>query len=191
MVRTSSKAPCGGQGDGASFAARAARSLRLRALAAALCLSSAATAACAAERATPSGLPVPRYVVLKFDKVNARAGPGDDHRLIWVYRAKGLPVQVVAETVEWRRVCDPQGHLAWVHRRTTDGRRAVINMSRAPLPLLSKPRTTAQPNAYLASRAVANLDKCQDAWCRVKVDGVSGWAPSQAFWGVSDRPQCR
>ena len=31
---------------------------------------------------TPSGLPVPRYVSLKFDPVNARAGPGDDHRLL-------------------------------------------------------------------------------------------------------------
>ena len=44
------------------------------------------------ERVTPSGLPVPRYVTLKFDPVNARAGPGDDHRLLWVYHAKGLPV---------------------------------------------------------------------------------------------------
>ncbi len=28
-------------------------------------------------RETPSGLPVPRYVSLKFDAVNARSGPGD------------------------------------------------------------------------------------------------------------------
>ena len=57
------------------------------------------------ERPTPSGLPVPRWVVLKFEVVNARSAPGDDSRLLWVYRAKGLPVQVVAETNEWRRIC--------------------------------------------------------------------------------------
>jgi SH3-like domain-containing protein len=159
-------------------------------LAAALCLAGVGPSL-AAERETPSGLAVPRYVVLKFDRVNARSGPGDDHRLIWVYRSKGLPVQVVAETVEWRRVCDPQGNLAWIHRRTTDGRRAVINMSPAPVPLLNKPKTSAQANAYLAKRAVADLDKCAAGWCRVKVAGVSGWAPERAFWGVSDRPQCR
>ena len=56
---------------------------------------------------TPSGLPVPRYVSLKFDSVNARAGPSDDHRLLWVFHARGLPVQVIAETEDWRRVCDP------------------------------------------------------------------------------------
>ena len=60
------------------------------------------------ERVSPSGLPVPRYVSLKFDTVNARSAPGDESRLLWVYHAKGLPVQVVAETPEWRRICDPE-----------------------------------------------------------------------------------
>ena len=97
------------------------------ALAALLVLAAAAPALAAnAERSTPSGLPVPRYVTLKFGEVNARAGPGDDHRLLWIYRVRGLPVQVVAETTEWRRICDPEQGLAWVHRRTTDGRRMVM-----------------------------------------------------------------
>src|SRR6185437_13740592 len=95
----------------------------------------------AAERQTPSGLPVPRYVSLKFDKVNARAGPGDDHRVLWDYRVRGLPVQVIAETAEWRRICDPDGQLAWVHKRTTDGRRTTINMTQAPQPLYRRPKT--------------------------------------------------
>ena len=89
------------------------------------------------DKTTPSGLPVPRYVSLKFAEVNARAGPGDDSRLLWVYRAKGLPVQVVAETDEWRRICDPEGGLAWVHKRTTDGRRTVMRLAAGPLPLHS------------------------------------------------------
>jgi SH3-like domain-containing protein len=80
------------------------------------------------DRPTPSGLPVPRYVSLKFDQVNARAAPADDSRLLWIYHAKGLPVQVVAETNEWRRICDPERGLAWVHRRTTDGRRMVMRL---------------------------------------------------------------
>ena len=45
-------------------------------------------------RETPSGLPVPRFVALKHDPANARGGPGDDYRLLWVYHNKGLPLQV-------------------------------------------------------------------------------------------------
>jgi SH3-like domain-containing protein len=165
---------------------------RLLKWAALVCLVvSAGAASAASDRPTPSGLPVPRYVSLKFDKVNARAGPGDDHRLLWVYRVRGLPVQVVAETSEWRRICDPQGQLAWVHKRTTDGRRMVINMSPQAAMLRRRAKPTAAPAAYLNSRALAALVRCEKGWCRVRVDGASGWAPEGALWGTAEAPQCR
>ena len=147
--------------------------------------------AAAADRQTPSGLPVPRYVSLKFDRVNARAGPGDDHRLLWVYKVKGLPVQVVAETSEWRRVCDPEGSLVWVHKRTTDGRRTVMNTKTDRITLLRRPKPDARTAAFLNPRALATLDKCEKGWCRVKVDGVSGWAREGDLWGTAEAPQCR
>jgi len=143
------------------------------------------------ERQTPSGFPVPRYVTLKFAKVNARSGPGEDHRLKFVYRTKGLPLQVVAETSEWRRVCDPEGQVTWVHKRGTDGRRNVINMGKAPAPLYRSPKPGAQPDAYLAVRALAALVRCEKGWCKVKADGASGWVREGALWGTSDAPQCR
>jgi SH3-like domain-containing protein len=145
----------------------------------------------AADRPTPSGYPVPRYVTLKFGKVNARAGPGDDHRLLWVYRTKGLPVQVVAETSEWRRVCDPEGGRAWVHKRVTDGRRAVINLQNRPAALLRKPKSGAEAAAFLNARALASLDRCQKGWCKVKADGASGWVREGTLWGTVESPQCR
>jgi SH3-like domain-containing protein len=145
----------------------------------------------AAERQTPSGLPVPRYVTLKFDKVNARSGPGDDHRLLWVYRVRGLPVQVVAETSEWRRICDPSGGRVWVHKRTTDGRRAVINNAARPATLRKRPRPDARPAGYLSPRALAALDRCDKGWCKVRVDGVAGWTREGELWGTAQPPQCR
>jgi SH3-like domain-containing protein len=144
------------------------------------------------ERTTPSGLPVPRYVSLKFDVVNARSAPGDDSRLLWVYRAKGLPVQVVAETPEWRRICDPERGLAWVHRRTTDGRRTVMRLKHEPLALHAGSNGASRIKAYLAPRALAELDRCdKDGWCRLKAGPAAGWAPAAEVWGTADDPQCR
>jgi SH3-like domain-containing protein len=133
---------------------------------------------------------VPRYVSLKFDEVNARGGPGDDYRLLWVYRARGLPVQVVEETSEWRRVCDPMGGLAWVKATGVDGRRTAIPLRSSPQPLLDKPQPYAKVEAVLAARAVARLDRCKAGWCRLKAPGGSGWAPAAELWGADDRPQC-
>jgi SH3-like domain-containing protein len=151
----------------------------------------AAGAGPAPERPTPSGLPVPRYVSLKFDKVNARAGPGDDHRLLWVYRVRGLPVQVVAETAEWRRVCDPDGELAWVHKRTTDGRRTAMNTAAAPAPLHRRPKDESAVVAYLKPQALAALVRCDKDWCRVRADDDAGWVRAGQLWGTTDAVQCR
>lgn len=141
-------------------------------------------------RPTPSGLPVPRYVTLKFSEVNARAGPGDDHRLLWVYRSRGLPVQVVAETREWRRICDPRGGRAWVHKRTVDGRRAVLG-GKTAAPIRAKPRADARIVAYLRPDALAALDRCDKGWCKVGVGRAKGWTPARAVWGATEAPQCR
>jgi SH3-like domain-containing protein len=143
------------------------------------------------ERQTPSGYAVPRYVTLKFAKVNARAGPGEDHRLKFIYRKRGLPVQVVAETSDWRRVCDPEGQVTWVHKRVTDGRRNVINMNARPAPLYRAPKPGAEVAAYLNVRALAALVRCEKGWCKVKADGAAGWVREDALWGASDALQCR
>ncbi|MEI9891656.1 MAG: SH3 domain-containing protein [Caulobacteraceae bacterium] len=124
---------------------------------------SASFAAEKPERITPSGLQVPRYVSLKFDTVNARSAPGDDSRLLWVYHAKGLPVQVVAETPEWRRICDPERGLAWVHRRTTDGRRMVMRLQPQPLDMHAKPDAGSRTVAFLAPRAWPNSTAARTA----------------------------
>ena len=157
----------------------------------ALAVPAFSAAAWAAPRQTPSGLPVPRYVTLKFDKVNARAGPGDDYRALWVYKAPDLPLQVVAETAEWRKVCDPEGGSAWVHKRTTDGRRSVMRLASDAVPVKAKANTSSRTVAILPARGLASLDKCRDGWCRVKGRGGAGWVPQSAVWGVNEAPQCK
>jgi SH3-like domain-containing protein len=38
---------------------------------------------------------------------------------------------------------------------------------------------------------LANLDRCEAGWCKVKVAGLTGWAPAGSFWGVAPASQCR
>lgn len=176
-------------GKGKRMRGRAVKSVLPRL--AALIVALNAGGALAADKPTPSGLPVPRYVSLKFSEVNARAGPGDDHRLLWIYRARGLPVQVVAETAEWRRVCDPDGGLAWVHRRTTDGRRMVMNMRARPVAMRRSPKPEASAAAVLNPRALAALVRCSKGWCKIKAGEATGWSAASELWGMNDAVQCR
>lgn len=179
----------GGQGD-AQKRLKLAGPLLKSAVLGAMAAVGVLTGGSAPERQTPSGMPVPRYVSLKFDKVNARAGPGDDYKLLFVYRVRGLPLQVVAETSEWRRICDPEGTLAWVHKRVTDGRRMTMNTTGSPVALLKRPKDGFRSVAYLNPRALATLDRCDKGWCKVKADAAAGWVREGALWGTTDGPQC-
>lgn len=160
-----------------------------------------ATAACLAacdgsgregrDPTTPSGFAVPRWLSLKFNEVNARSGPSEENRILWTYRSKGLPVQVVAETKDWRRICDPDGGLVWVKKGQVDGRRTVMRAKSTALALTRAPKAGAEPVAYLRPRSLAEFEKCEDGWCRIKAGKVSGWVPQAELWGVAAEPQCR
>ena len=166
------------------------KSLRVVLLAAGMALGLGAGAQMPDGRPTPSGFDVPRWVSIKSSPARARRGPGLDHQIMWEYRAAGLPVQVVAETRDWRKVCDPEGNVAWVHRTITSGRRTAFNRAAQPLDLRSRPDEEAGVRARLAARAVITLDRCEDGWCRLQSGRTEGWAPAEALFGVQDQAQC-
>lgn len=141
-------------------------------------------------RPTPSGQPVPRWLSLKSDEVRARFGPGLDYRILWQYQASGLPVQVVAETKEWRKICDPEGGVAWVHRSVVSSRRSVFNASDTEIPIRSGPSETASLRARLNPHALVALEDCQEGWCEVRVHRMRGFVRQGDVFGGQDRALC-
>ena len=142
-------------------------------------------------RPSASGFCVPRWLSLKSNEVLVRRGPGFDYPALFTYRARGLPVQVVAETEEWRRVCVPEGGAVWVHKSMVDGRRMVRSPAGAPLPLLSRPQTGARRTALMNPSAMASLDRCERGWCSINAGGARGWVAERGLWGVAAAAQCR
>jgi SH3-like domain-containing protein len=150
---------------------------------------SAVTSAASAKDATPasSGLPVPRYVSLKSDHVNVRAGPTKDNDVAWVYTRTGLPVEITAEFENWRRVRDSEGAEGWVYHSLLSGRRtAVITMkSKDDLAALyERADSTSAVTARLQAGVVAQVKHCGSSWCHVVGNGFDGWIEQQRLWGV-------
>src|SRR6185312_17083747 len=73
-----------------------------------------------------SGLPVPRYVSLKSDRVNVRSGPNKDQDVRWVYTRVGMPVEITAEFENWRRIRDWEGAEGWVYHSLLSGKRTAV-----------------------------------------------------------------
>ncbi|WP_213735731.1 SH3 domain-containing protein [Bradyrhizobium sp. dw_411] len=136
---------------------------------------------------TTSGLPVPRYVSLKSDHVNVRAGPTKDNDVAWVYTRSGLPVEITAEFENWRRVRDSEGAEGWVYHSLLSGRRtAVVTMkSKDDLaPLHDSADGASAIAARLQVGVVAQVKKCTSGWCHVAGNGFDGWIEQQRLWGV-------
>jgi SH3-like domain-containing protein len=137
--------------------------------------------------AARSGLPVPRYVSLKFADVNGRKGPSQQHPIVWRYLRAGLPVRVIAETEGWTRIEDPDGARVWVaSRMVTESRAVLIRKDRAGgAALRARPDGDAAVRAVLQPGVVASLEMCVRGWCQVAVARRRGWVTKTALWGVA------
>ena len=140
-------------------------------------------AAGAAAVGSVTKLPLPRYVSLRSNEINVRRGPGLDYRKDWVFRRAGLPVKVVDEYGDWRRIVDSDGAGGWVYHSLLSGRRTALVTS--PLATLrDRPVETAIPVAEAEQGVVARLDECRPRWCRVGIEGTEGWVLREQVWGT-------
>src|SRR5262249_6766516 len=129
-------------------------------------------AALAGEQGPPgtSGLPVPRFVSLKSDKVNVRAGPAKEQDVAWVYSRAALPVEVTAEFENWRRIRDWEGAEGWVYHSLLSGKRTALVAPQSKkddlLALHAKPDAASAITAKLQHGVLGSVKKCQSGWCR-------------------------
>lgn len=135
----------------------------------------------------PSGLPVPRFVSLKNDSTNVRRGPSSDHGVIYVYRHKGVPVEIVAESEHWRRIRDSAGSEGWVYKSLLSGTRTVLVVpgKTGTSVILKKKADAAAANvAKLESGVVADVEACDGVWCEITAGDYDGFVPQNALFGV-------
>lgn len=137
---------------------------------------------------TPSGYPVPRWISVRGAPASMRAGPGLDYPILWQFERSGAPLQVVTETEEWRKVCGPDGSMAWIHRSLTTGRRRVI--VEQPTQLLASTDAGADVRAQVQAGALLSLGPCEDGWCELRTGDIRGWAPEEMLFGTATQPLC-
>jgi len=130
-----------------------------------------------------TGLPLPRFASLRSDEVNVRTGPGTRYPVDWVFKRKGMPVEIVAEYEVWRKVRDWQGASGWVHQSLLTGKRGFLIPSKAA-ELHKTPTNDAPVIAKLEPEVMGEIRSCSGEWCRVRVGGLSGWIERADLWGV-------
>ena len=162
----------------------------------ALMLASGGEGQAACEGAKPEGgeasskaaLPLPRFVSLKSDRVNVRRGPSTDQAIVWVFSRAGLPVEIIAESENWRRVRDSEGADGWVFHSLLSARRTALvapwTKGEDSVPLYNSKSTNARAVAALQAGVLGNILSCDGEWCNVSVEDYSGYVQQEKLWGV-------
>ena len=142
-----------------------------------------------------SAAPLPRFVSIKSARANMRVGPGLHYRVEWLYVRSGLPMEVIQEYDNWRKVRDSQGSEGWIMRPLLSGKRTALiapwdrNNPVELVDLHTAPDAGAPISAHMTPGLLARIVFCNGKWCRVEVaektaDRVSGYVDQSRLWGV-------
>jgi SH3-like domain-containing protein len=134
-----------------------------------------------------TAFPLPRFVSLSSDEVFVRSGPGSRYPVKYVYRKKGLPVEVILEYEVWRKIKDFEGETGWVHQSLISGKRTGMVKDGENVSLLQKPKDSARKAAVLQPRVIIGLESCKDEWCKVSASGYKGFLKRESVWGVYEK----
>jgi SH3-like domain-containing protein len=131
-----------------------------------------------------SGLPIPRFVSLRKDKVLVRSGPALRYPIKWVYQKTGLPIEVIQEFDTWRKIRDFDGDEGWVHQSLLAGKRTVLIKAEEPVDLYKDAGKPDRLVAKLEPDVIADLTKCNKGFCELSAGGFTGWSERKYLWGI-------
>jgi SH3-like domain-containing protein len=137
----------------------------------------------------PSGLPLPRFVSLKSGRVNSRIGPGINYPVDWLYLKPGLPMEILQEYDNWRKVRDSDGAEGWINQSLLSGKRMGIAApwqkgKDAAIKLLDQPEPDARTVAVLEPGVIGKINQCNGDWCEMTFAGHTGWIGQALIWGA-------
>jgi SH3-like domain-containing protein len=138
-----------------------------------------AAGAVAQEKRTP-----PYWSSISAGKARMRTGPARTYPASWLYQRADLPVRVVAEFKDWRKVEDPDGTQGWMLANLISSRRTAIVRGAEPVELHERPDRASRLLWRAAPGVVGRLSQCGGGWCRLDVKGQAGFVEIGSLWGV-------
>jgi SH3-like domain-containing protein len=104
----------------------------------------------------------------------------------WIYRRKGLPLEVIASFDVWRRVRDMEGEIGWMHTALLSRDRMAVVTGGPDVELFARDEDKADVVATAQPGAIGRLLRCGKLACQVEFAGADGWVARQRLWGVHD-----
>ncbi len=134
-----------------------------------------------------TGLKIPRFVSIKSDNSNLRVGPSKNYPIKLKYIVANIPVEVIDEYKNWRKINDYEGNKGWIHKSLIKGKRFAIVDTRyvEDLQVFNKPK--GNNIGKIGKRNILEIDTCLKNWCKIKYKKNKGWINKMNLWGIYEK----
>ena len=123
------------------------------------------------------------FLTLRNEKVNLRQGPSFDHPIKLFYKKKYLPVKIIDQFDNFRKILDHENNSGWIHISQLSKRKAGINIRENAL-VFNSPTLYSKPIVRLEKGKLCIVKKCKDNWCKISLEGYQGWIEKDNLWGL-------
>ena len=129
-----------------------------------------------------TGYAIPRFVSTK-GKSNVRTGPGTKYPIQFTLQVP-VPLQIIEEYENWRKITDWQGEQGWIHGALLTGeKQGIVTTPKTPIYKKQTPHSpiiaTAEKNYVFA------ISECTAKWCKIHIQSpiIKGYVRTQDIWG--------
>ena len=122
------------------------------------------------------------FLSLKKDKVYVRYGPGKNYPIKYIYRKKFLPIKVIDQKDNFRRIIDHKKNSGWIHRIMLRKLNALIILEEKIV--FKKNTKFSKPIVKLKKGRLVIIKRCKINWCRIETGNYSGWIETKNVWGI-------
>ena len=122
------------------------------------------------------------FSTLRYDNVNLRQGPSKSYPIKIFYKKKYLPVLILDKSDNFRKIRDHENNTGWMHRSQLSKKKAVLANSKQVI-MFKNSTIFSAPQVVLEKGRLCLILKCNDEWCKIKVDKYSGWVKKENLWG--------
>ncbi|MDR2158096.1 MAG: hypothetical protein LBO02_02135 [Holosporaceae bacterium] len=125
-----------------------------------------------------------QFVSLKSSEINLRVGPGKEYPISWTFMKSCLPMMLIAEFNQWRKIKFVDRTEGWVHQNMISRKNTAIVVSEYAI--LYKYESNSQPIAKIEKNSVVNVLKNGKDLVKIEANKIKGWVKKQDLWGINE-----
>ena len=124
------------------------------------------------------------FVSLKSSEVNMRVGPGKEYPIAWVFMRANLPMLLMAEFDQWRKVKFIDGTVGWVHKNMVSRKSSAIVTENYAI--MYRHASKKHPIAKMEKGVIVRILKRDGDFVKVDVNNQKGWVEKKFLWGINE-----